>query len=264
MRITIGRLTTFCCLLLAQCGFSGYAAAQINSFDDFESYALYVGPGDEGLIGGGWTAYATVFADWPGCSSFSYGYGAFATPNKDEGFSNITPGSSGQALNVFSDYANADHGNSRCLETSVFQERTLTAADADSYTFSFDTQINDSLGADVETFAFIKLLDPGAGFAQVSFDSVSTVSAGSKSISKTLLAADAGLILQWGFTTKASLFLPSGRVYDNALFAPTGSAVPGARPFDPNTVPIPAWAVLFMAGLIAYAGGKKLRARKDT
>ncbi|MFT6053101.1 MAG: hypothetical protein ACI9B9_002760, partial [Halioglobus sp.] len=32
----------------------------------------------------------------------------------------------------------------------------------------------------------------------------------------------------------------------------------------PNKVPIPAWAVLFMAALIAYAGGKKLRARKDT
>ena len=116
----------------------------------------------------------------------------------------------------------------------------------------------------METFGFIKLLDPGAGFNLVSFDTISTAGGGSKSITKEFIPADAGLLLQWGFTTKASNFEPSGRVYDNVLFAATGTAAPDARPFDPNKVPIPAWAFLLTAGLLTYVGGKKLRARKNT
>jgi len=269
MRISIPRLTMLCCLLLTQSGFSSYATAQIQFFDDFESYNLYVGPtGYEGEIGA-WKAYANVFTDYPGCSALSYSYGAFPTPNKDSGFSNITLVGASQALNVFSDYDNVDHANGRCIETSVFREVTVSAADAGSYTFGFSTAPPLPLGAGVVTFGFIKLLDPNNGYYTEFFDSVSTATGGSKSIAIDLDATADGKLLQWGFTTKASNYVDSSRVYDNVSFGPTGAPPvgPGSGivPDDSlPSIPIPAWALLLTVGLLAYLGGRKLRARKDT
>jgi hypothetical protein len=260
MRISIRHLTMLCSLLLTLGGFSSYAAAQVQFSDDFESYNLYVGPtGNEGDIGGGWTAFANVFGDYPGCSQYWYGYGTFPAPNKDSGFSNITTGSTGQALNVFSDYEQADHGKSACVETSVFQERDLSAADAGSYTFMFDVDITAPLGVGVNTYGFIKLLDPNNGYSLDLFETVSTVTAGSKSITVALDATADGKILQWGFTTTASNYAASARIYDNVSFA---SAQP-VTPRDPDAIPIPYWALLLMAGLLAYLGATKLRARKE-
>ncbi len=260
MRISIRHLTMLCSLLLTLGGFSSYAAAQVQFSDDFESYNLYVGPtGYEGDIGGGWIIFANVFGDYPGCSQYWYGYGTFPAPNKDSGFSNITTGNTGQALNVFSDYDQADHGNSACIETSVFQERVFSAADAGSYTFMFDAEVPAPLGVGVNTYGFIKLLDPNNGYSQDLFKEVSTVTAGSKSITVALDATADGKILQWGFSTTASNYADSARIYDNVSFAPA----PPVTPRDPDAVPIPYWALLLMAGLLAYLGGKKLRSRKE-
>ena len=264
MRISTRHLTVLCSLLLALGGFSSYAAAQVQFTDDFEAYDLYVGPGSQGDIGGGWTIFANVFGDFPGCSQYLYGYGPFPAPNKDSGFSNISDGSTGQALNVFSDYDNGDHANGNCLETSVFQEVVFSAADVGSYTFMFVAEAPAALGVDVVTFGFIKLLDPNNGFSTDLFEKVSTVMAGSKSITVDLDATAEGKILQWGFSTTASNYEPSGRLYDNVSFAleatqpPIGPTPPG----DESPIPIPLWALLLMAGMLAYIGGKKLRTSK--
>jgi hypothetical protein len=255
-----------CSLLLALGGFTSHAVAQVQFTDDFESYDLYVGPGSQGDIGGGWTIFANVFSDYTACTSYLYGYGPFPAPNKDGGFSNISEGSTGQALNVFSDYENGDHGNGNCLETSVFQEVVFSAADADSYTFSFDAEAPGALGVGVDTFGFIKLLDPNNGFSLDLLSTVSTVTAGNKSITVDLDATADGKILQWGFSTIASNYEPSGRLYDNVSFAPEDTEPPvgPTPPGDTSPIPIPHWALLLMAGMLAYLGGKRLQNRKGT
>lgn len=263
MKTSISKLATLCSILLALGGFTSLAVAQVQFEDDFESYALYVGPGSDGDIGGGWSIFANVFGDYPGCTQYWYNYGVFAAPNKDTGFSNISLGSTGQALNVFSDYDNGDQGNGACIETSVFQERVFSAADADSYTFQFSTETPISLGAGVDTYGFVKLLDPNNGYNPDIFQKVSTKSAGVRSITVSLDATADGKILQWGFSTIASNYEPSGRLYDNVSFAPEGTVPPPVGPGKGiiGAVPIPLWAFLVMCGLLAYFGGSKLRAR---
>ncbi|MGB5291578.1 MAG: hypothetical protein WBN41_09035 [Lysobacterales bacterium] len=247
-------------VLAATALLSSSAFAQISFTDDFESY---VTPPDGNAIGGGWLAFANVFEGFPACDPFLYNYGApFLTPNSNSAFSNITVGATGQALNVFSNYDDDQHANGNCIETSVFQERVVTAADADSYTFEFDTEVPAPLGTDVNTFGFIKLLDPNNGFSLDLFETVSTITAGSKTITVALDATADGKILQWGFSTVASNYLASGRLYDNVEFAVTPVVVPPG-PGGPRTegVPIPLWAFLGMVGLIGLVGGSKLRSK---
>lgn len=263
MRVSIRKLAVLGSLLLTLGGFSSYAMAQVNFSDDFESYDLYVGPGFQGLIGGDWLVYANVFSGYssPCGGDWWYGYGADA-PNTDLGFSNISTGKTGQALNVFSDYNNANHGDGACIETSVFQEITFSAADAGSYTFMFVTETPDALGAGVDTFGFVKFLDPDNGWSLIGDpELVSTVTAGTKSITVTLDASLDGKIVQWGFSTIASNYEPSGRYYDSVSFAPEGSVTPPGGP-DFDGIPIPKWALFAMALLLLYVGGKRLQSRR--
>jgi hypothetical protein len=244
-------------VLITMALMSSSAFAQISFSDDFESY---VTPPDGAAIGGGWTAFANVFEGFPGCDPYLYGYGPFLTPNSNSAFSGIVVASTGQALNVFSNYDDEQHANGNCLETSVFQERIFSAADADSYTFRFKVEVPVELGAGVTTYAFIKLLDPNNGFSLDLFETASTVTGGNKSISVNLDETADGKILQWGFSTVASNYLPSGRFYDNVSFTP--SSEPPIFSGDTRGVPIPLWAFLAMVGLLGYMGASKLRAGK--
>jgi len=234
---------------------SSSAFAIISFSDDFEGYPIYEG-GDATDLGGGWTYFVNVFGNFAACDSYLYGYGPGPTPNGPN-ISNIVAGSNGNALNVFSNYGDDQHANGNCLETNVFQERIVTGADLGSYTFTFETQVPGDLGTDVQTFGFIKLIDAN-NFSTLIFENVSTVTAGAKSISVDLDATAEGQILQWGFANVASNYLPSGRWYDNVEFA----AAPVVPPVGPNTegIPIPLWALLGMAGLLAFFGASKLRA----
>ena len=143
----------------------------------------------------------------------------------------------------------------------MFQEvNPFNAADAGTYVFSFDTQVPGALEGATTVFAFVKLLDPNAGFADVfggskTFD---TAAAGPGSIEVTLTAEHAGMILQWGFTSKSSNYEFSGRWYDNVRFGQR--IMPGPGPLLP--VPIPFWAYLLMGGLIAGFGISRMRARQ--
>lgn len=245
-------------VLAAMALLSSSAFAEISFTDDFESY---VTPPDGEAIGGGWWAFANVYQGFPVCDPYLYNYGApFPTPNSNTAFSNITVGSTGQALNIFSNYDDGQHGNGNCIETSVFQERVFTAADAGSYTFRFMTEVPAPLGEDVITFGFIKLLNPDTGYSADVFEQVSTISGGSKKITVILDETADGKILQWGFSTVASNYLPSGRLYDNVAFTPT--AQPPIFAGDTRGVPIPLWAFLAMVGLLGYMGASKLRAAK--
>ena len=265
MRVSIRYLTVLASLLIALGGFSSYAMAQIDFSDDFESYALNTGV-DLGDLGGGWNMYVNVFGPHPVCDSRWYGYGTFPAPNKHTGVSNISMGSFGKALNVFSDYVNGDHANGGCIETNVFQEETFNAADAGSYTFMFTVEAaSEPLGAGVSTKGYIKLLDPDNGYATVEFWTVSTESEGVKSLTKDLDASYDGMLLQWGFQNIANNYEDSGRFYDNVSFAlegtvPPPSVVPG--PANIQNVPIPLWAYLGLGGLLAYFGVLKVRARR--
>jgi len=253
------RLAKNILVLLATALVSSPAFAAIEFTDDFESYTLNDGT-NLGDLGGGWLVFANIFEGFPACNPYLYGYGPFAAPNSNSAFSNISLGTTGQALAVFSNYDDAQHDNGNCLETSVFQERVFSAADAGTYRFQFDTEIPAPLGENVTTFAFIKLLDPNNNFNTDVFETTPTITAGNKFINVTLDETADGKILQWGYSTVASNYLPSGRLYDNVEFGPA----PVGPPIGPRYegVPIPLWAFLGMAGLIAAFGASRLRSGK--
>jgi hypothetical protein len=96
--------------------------------------------------GDGWVIYANVFE--PDGTTFLYGYNIPLDPAPNgqiEGYSALVAGEGGpdqgaQQLSIFSDYNNqADQTQGNRIESNVFRERTLTAADAGAtITFGFD------------------------------------------------------------------------------------------------------------------------------
>ena len=114
----------------------------------------------------------------------------------------------------------------------------LDASDAGQYTFQFDTQVTDDLGMDVQTFGFIKLINPNPPYETFVFEKIPTETGGAKSLSINLTSDNAGLLVQWGFTNIASNYLPSGRFYDNVEFAPTVVELPPETE-DFEGIPIP-------------------------
>ena len=252
------RLARYVATIAATALMSGSAFAAIDFSDDFESYNL----ADGGVIGGGWKVFANIFDDYPGCSQYLYGYGPFDAPNGGGGFSSIVVGATNQALNAYSNYDDSQHASSNCVETSLFQEiGSFDAADAGTYVFSFDTQVPGALEGSASVFAFVKLLDPitfadAFGGAMV-FD---TTAAGPGSIEVTLTEGDAGKILQWGFSTKASNYEFTGRWYDNVSFAEKVVVPPPTGPYDGvEGVPIPGWALVILMGLLGWLGMTRLR-----
>jgi hypothetical protein len=188
---------------------------------DFEGLAL---PSPGGLLGDGWLVFGNVFDD---SGVYQYGYGPDPAPNNSDApaFCLIATGQGGaaqgaQQLVVFSDYNNGDHGNADwVIETVVFQEQTIEAGDVGALVdFTFDAKMGDLTGAS-EAAAFIKTLDPAAGYATTNFVTTDMTSIpttwGTYSVQ---LSIDAGLvdqILQFGFLTRASNYEASGVYYDN-------------------------------------------------
>jgi hypothetical protein len=236
---TMNRLLTRTVALLAACIVSVSAWAQISFSEDFEG--LDPTTGSPSLANGGWLVFVNVFDDYPGCSQFLFPYnnGApFPAPVSNESFSNIAAGQTGQALNVFSDYANqAAQTAPDCIETNVFQQRVLSTADAGSYTFTFDTEVPGALGPGVSTYGFIKLLDPNNGFNLDIFEVVDTGTGGAKSIAFDLDASVDGKILQWGFANTTALNEFSARWYDNVEVALDAVEPPIEPPIEPPLPP---------------------------
>jgi len=179
------------------------------------------------------------------------GYGPFPAPNGTPGFCSIAldqggPEQGAQQLVIYSDYnngANQEAGN--LVEANTFQEpfsnpdSLITAADLGTYTFSFDAKrgdINDpnlprcdpasadytpNPPCDSTAVAFIKTLDPSAGFATTNNITLNTtalpVEWNRYSIQIVVDAALIGQVMQFGFAATATNFEPSGVFYDNIL-----------------------------------------------
>ncbi len=188
---------------------------------DFEGLAP---PSSGGLLGDGWLVFGNVFDN---LGVYQYGYGPNPAPNNIDApaFCLIASGQGGaaqgaQQLVVFSDYNNGAHGNlDWVIESLVFQEQTIDAADVgQTVVFTFDAKMGDLAGAS-EAAAFIKTLDPAAGYATTNFVTTDTTAIpttwGTYSVQLAIDAGLAGQILQFGFLTRVSNYEPSGVYYDN-------------------------------------------------
>ena len=113
------------------------------------------------------------------------------------------------------------------VQSNVFQEENpITAAliAEGVFEFSFDAKAGDISGSST-AIAFIRTLDPNAGFALTNDITVDTTDLAddwerltlSIDLSDPLLE---GQILQFGFATEASNFEPSNNFYDNLEFCP--------------------------------------------
>lgn len=206
---------------------SAPASAALSSYSqDFES--LDAGSGT--ALQDGWVVGANVFEKGAGANgegNFVYNYFAFPAPNGTGAFSNVTTSNvpvGSQGLVVFSDYNNADHGNAnRRIESIFFREWTVDVADVGSiWEFSVIAAPGDLGGASTAQ-AFIKTLDPGAGYSVTNFITADTTSlpAGNSPLSLQIDITNAlvGQVLQIGFSNWASDFNPSGVNYDNVSFA---------------------------------------------
>ena len=177
-----------------------------------------------------WLVGANVFD--PTGTTFLYDYFAFPAPNGTGAFSNVAVGEGGpdqgtQQLVVFNDYGNADHNIGNVIDAFVFQERSLTASDAGVWIFEFDAKDGDLAGASTAR-AFIKTLDPMAGFFTTSLAEIDTTvlptTWGTFQIAVNIDASQAGQLLQFGFANTAANFEPSGVFYDNVIFGRPGAA----------------------------------------
>jgi hypothetical protein len=214
---------------------AGLAQADIAEYSqDFEGLnaASPTALGDDG-----WLVGANVFDSGGG---FLYNYFAFPAPNGGAGFSGIATGQGGpaqgaQQLSVYNDYNNADHGAGNLIEANVFREYTVGAADVGkTWTFSFDFKRGNIDGATTAQ-AFIKTLDPSAGFTLTNYLIFDTTSAStdwsSSSLSLVIDSSLQGQLFQIGFLSVATNFEGSGIFYDNlnltAIPAPAGVALLG-------------------------------------
>ena len=180
----------------------------------------------------GWLVGANVFA--PDGTTFLYDYFAFPAPNGGPAFSAVAAGEGGatqgaQQLSIYNDYNNADHAAGNIIEAIVFRERTIAASDVGTtISFTFDAKAGNIEGAST-ALAFIKTLDPGAGFATIDNITQDTTNLpatwGSFTLSLVVDASKVGYILQYGYQTRASNFEGSGNFYDNITVGPTGCVV---------------------------------------
>ena len=198
----------------------------------------------------GWLYFGNVFDS---TGAFKFGFGPFAAPTTSGQISGIATGEGGpeqgdNQLVVFSNYdccqPGEGHFGTDLVETIVFQEIASIPADfiGKVFTFEFDAKRGNIAGSTTAQ-AFIRTLDPGAGFAttnNVVLDTTALPTAwGTYSI--TLDLSDPllqGQILQFGFSTIASNFEPAGNFYDNISFCTEGAggqcSVAGDCPDDGN------------------------------
>lgn len=169
-----------------------------------------------------WGVFGNVF-DPQG--NYLFGYGPFGAPNDGFAFSGIAVGEGGpnqgnQQLVVFNDYNNADaHNAGNLVEANVYRELVVGAADVGkTYFFRYDAK-KGNIGGATTALAFIKTLDPAAGFFTTNFITNDTtnlpVSWGSYTLSLTIDASLVGQLFQYGFSTTTTNFEPSGNFYDN-------------------------------------------------
>lgn len=206
-------------------GCSAACRLQAEYRQDFED--LDAGDG-AALADDGWLVFGNVFSGTTG--GYLYGYGTFPAPNGGPAFSAIVSGEGGAAqgarqLVAYSDYNNGNHGSGNVVEANLFRERTITTADVGrTVTFAFDARRGDLAGA-TTAMAFVKTLDPNAGYATTRLvTQVTTAIPTTWARYEIALAIDAGLVgqvLQYGFASRATNYAASGVLYDNLMLLRT-------------------------------------------
>lgn len=227
--MSIRSLLTAAALVAPLCLACGQASAALAPYaQDFEglNQASPAALGDDN-----WLVGANVFEKGAGANgegAYIYDYFAYPAPNGGPAFSSVSTGASvpagNQGLVVYSDYNNADHANpERRIQAIVFREWTIAPEDVGTiWEFSFLAAPGD-LGGESQAYAFMKTLDPGAGYSTTNLLTVDTTSlpAGNSAYALELDISSGlvGQILQIGFETWASDYNPSGVNYDNINFA---------------------------------------------
>lgn len=201
----------------------GVVDAVIEYQQDFEA----MNPADgAALSSDAWKIFANVFDSG---SNYLYGYGVFDAPNGTGAFCAVDTGQGGaeqgsNQLSIYSDYNNTDHGVGNLIEANVFRERAFVVGDVgNTITFAFDAKagnINDPSGS-TTAIAFIKTLDPNNGYATTNFITLDTTNLpatwGNFSVSIDVDGSLVGQLFQFGFSTTASNYEPSGNFYDNIV-----------------------------------------------
>jgi hypothetical protein len=181
-----------------------------------------------------------------------YGYGTYPAPNVGNAFCAIDANQGSalqglQQLSVFSDYENTGHASGQLIESNVFQQQTIGAADLHTtWTFQFDAKLG-NLVSPTQALAFIKTIDPLHGYAMTNFIHLDmAVIPGTWNTYTISIPLDStalvGQYLQFGFNSTASHYVGSGVFYDNITFLKTSTTAVGAsapsisdlRPASPN------------------------------
>ncbi len=176
------------------------------------------------LADDGWLVYGNVFAP---DNTYLYGYGPFPAPNHGLAFCQIALGEGGaeqgeQALVVFSDYENADHGNGLLIESNVYQEQIIGPDDVGTtWCFRFQHK-KGNIEGNTTALAFIKTLDPDNNYALTNYLTVDMTSIpdtwGGDSLSIFIDESLENQLLQTGFSSLATNYEGSGIFYDNLAF----------------------------------------------
>ncbi|HMS54174.1 MAG TPA: hypothetical protein PKA27_02130 [Fimbriimonadaceae bacterium] len=214
--------------VLALIALATTAQADLSAYSqNFESMNML---SSTALSDDGWLVYGNVFDQ---NNNYLYGYGSFPAPNGTGGFSSVATGEGGaeqgtQYINIFSDYNNGGHAANQRIEANVFQEQVVGSANlGKTYRFTFDYKASFTSGpaGATTTFAFIKVLNPSAGYSIVANPTVETTTASTtnwvlgSTIDITIDPAWTGHLLQFGFVSTATLYQASGVYYDNLSFA---------------------------------------------
>lgn len=200
--------------------------AQLASYtQDFESL---VQADPAALSNDGWLVFGNVFDATH--TNYLYGYGPFPAPNPGGGFSALVGGQGGagqgaQQLSIYSDYNNGDHANGNQIESNVYREQTIGAGDVGhTVLFRFDAKHGEWSGVSTTTAAFLKTLNPAAGYATTNFVPIDMTSVpqswNTYSIGLMIDPSLVGQLLQFGFMNTATSYQPSGMFYDNINFSP--------------------------------------------
>jgi hypothetical protein len=235
----------------------GQASAQAPLVPYSQDFELMLDIDPFALADDNWLVYGNVFDPAGG---FLYNYGPFPAPNHNLAFSQVVLGQSGpeqglQTLVVFNDYEAQDaHLAGNFVESNVYREWTVPAEAAGQvWTFQFDAKRGDIDPADPLTsaFAFIKTLDPTAGYFTSNFITADMQAIpdtwGTYTLDIGIFTDLVGQLIQIGFVSTATNSLPTAVFYDNIIWSQTGdlSAVPEAstaslgqnypNPFNPMT-----------------------------
>jgi hypothetical protein len=231
-RVTKVLVAAFLCLAPAV----GHAALS-SYLGTFEGMTVGQIGQPNSLSSDGWLVYGNVFTS---AHVFMYGYGPEPAPNDGAAFCAVAAGQGGDPqgtnqLSVYSDYNNQGaHTAGDLVEANVYHEQTISAGDVgNTWTLQFDAKLGNLAGGST-ALAFIKTIDPNAGYQMTNFIPVNTTTIPATWNTYTIsIPVDAGLVgqfMQFGFASTATHNEASGVFYDNLVWHQTAGAGVGDGP----------------------------------